>query len=274
MTISSATRTAGPFTGTGALVGYPFSFKVFSGADLAVEKITAAGVRSMLVLSSDYSVAVNADQDVSPGGTINLTTALPTGATLTATTAVSATQGASLSNGGAFLAKVIEGALDRLTIVGQQLVGLFGRTLRVPEIGGMAELPAASIRANNLLSFDSGGNPIAVAPGAGSATALAILLASAQGASHVGYLPVGATSVGNTIQDTLKASISNSILDYGGNANPGTTDMSAAIAYAISQSQGRDLVFTPGEYLLTVKRRLRYCLSQVHEWSGTEDGIR
>lgn len=195
MTINSQVRVAGPYVGNGAAAIFPFAFKVFQASDLLVVRADLAMTQSTLALGSDYSVTLNTDQNSSPGGVVTLLAgALTTGFTLTLTSALPVVQGLSLPNQGGWFPKNVEDALDRLTILLQQL-GLTGlvQALRVPEIGGVPTLPNASSRANNLLGFDSNGNPTAVIPGpSGTATTLALDLAStasaAKGAGQVGFL--------------------------------------------------------------------------------------
>ena len=173
MTISSTTRVAGPFTGAGSTATFPFTFKVFEAADLyAVTLNLATGAIVPLALTTDYTVALNADQDSSPGGSITLTAGnLATGMTLTITTNLADLQGLDLTNGGGFYPDVINAALDLLTILVQQLQVQVARSLQVPLVDGAATvtLPAAAERAGNLLMFDSSGNPalIPMAPGSG-----------------------------------------------------------------------------------------------------------
>ena len=77
MTISSTTRVAGPFTGTGTVSTFPFTFKVFEPTDVYATTLeVAAATTATLALTTDYTVALNADQDTSPGGSITL---VPTG---------------------------------------------------------------------------------------------------------------------------------------------------------------------------------------------------
>jgi hypothetical protein len=122
MTISSTTRVAGPFTGSGSTATFPFTFKVFTDSDLEVTVTDANSVETTMALTTDYSVALNADQDTSPGGAITLTAGnLAAGQTLTITTNIAPLQGVELDNGGAFYPDVITAALDRLTILIQQL---------------------------------------------------------------------------------------------------------------------------------------------------------
>lgn len=70
MTISSTTRKAGPFLGNDATTAFPFPFKVFKKQDVAVTLTDASGADTLLMLDSDYTISLNADQDANPGGQI------------------------------------------------------------------------------------------------------------------------------------------------------------------------------------------------------------
>jgi hypothetical protein len=180
MTISSTARVAGPFVGAGTAATFPFTFKLFDASDLEVAKLNqATGVIAELSLDSDYTAALNADQDASPGGSITLIAGnLASGYTLTVTTSMAGLQGLDLKNGGGFYPDVINAALDRLTILVQQLQAQIGRALRLPlpDTAIEVELPGAALRAGNLLMFDSSGSlqlvPVAggrIVPGAQTA---------------------------------------------------------------------------------------------------------
>lgn len=277
MTISTQTRTAGPFIGTGLVVTYPFAFKVFQASDLSATRTDTSLVQTTLTLSVDYTAALNPDQNAAPGGSLTLTTALPTGYQLLLTSAVPLTQAASLTNAGGFFPKIIEDALDRLTILMQQL-GFFGsQTLRTPEATGVPVLPAASVRASNLLGFDSLGNPVAVAPVSGSAAALAtdltnsVLaakgagqvgfgfglgyavgtigkwlndLATSAGSTFIGFLQLGAGAILRTLQAKLRETYS--VADFGA-VGDGVTDDTSNIQAAINYcaANGKRLEFKP-----------------------------
>lgn len=254
MTINSQIRTAGPFVGTGVLVAYPFGFKVFQTSDLLLRSTSADGTITTLVLSSNYTVTLNADQDIAPGGVINLVVALPVGTSLIATSNVAAIQPTSLTNGGAFFAKVIEAALDRLTILMQQL-GIVDivQALRVPEIGGVPELPSAANRALRILSFDSLGNPLMiVGVDSGSAAALALDLANSASATKaavlVGYSATVAYLTGVGLQ-LRQAGIN--LAAWPGVDPTGLSECGAAIRLAMSEasSSGRPLIWNGGTYL-------------------------
>lgn len=66
------------------------------------------------------------------------------------------------------------------------------RTLRVPE-PYVEPLPAAALRANKLLAFDSSGKPIVVLPESGSASDVLIALAAVDGEKYLGQCPNIAT---------------------------------------------------------------------------------
>lgn len=158
MTISTTTRKAGPFNGNGVTTAFPFAFKVFTTADIQVTKTSAAGVDSVLVLTTNYTVALNADQDSSPGGTVTYAT-LATGEKLTIVGNIPVTQPTDITNGSGFYASVIETALDRLTMFMQQIMGKLDRSIKVPysDTDLPIDLPTAAVRANKALVFGPSG---------------------------------------------------------------------------------------------------------------------
>jgi hypothetical protein len=134
MTISSTTRIAGPFIGNGTASAFPFTFKVFAATDLDVIKLTVStGTESTLVLTTDYTVTLNGDQNSNPGGTVTLTAgALASGFTLTITSDIANLQPTDLTNQGGFYPEVITDSLDRATIQIQQIADIGDRTLNAP----------------------------------------------------------------------------------------------------------------------------------------------
>ena len=140
MTVSSTISKAGPYAGNGVTTAFPFAFKIFTKADVQVVRATTAGVETILVLDSDYSVSVNTNQTSNPGGTITYPiSGAPLSAilTLTASGNVSYTQGTSLPVGGAFNAAVVEAALDRVTLLTQQLLEQVSRAVKVSISSGI-----------------------------------------------------------------------------------------------------------------------------------------
>lgn len=253
MTIATSVRTAGPYTGTGLVSVYAFAFKVFQASDLLVSRTNVDGSISTLALSSDYSVSLSANQDSDPGGSIILVSPLAVGYSLSITSNIPATQPAALQNSGGFFPKVIEAALDRLTILFQQ-AGLVGavQALRVPEIGGIPVLPSAADRAGRVQAYDSLGNPLLIAGvDSASAAALALDLANSasrsKGAGLVGFTRAGVNVAARMVMDKLDEFVS--ITDFAGADKTGAGDSTAALVNAAAASQ--TVYIPPGTFTIS-----------------------
>jgi len=253
MTINSTTRTAGPFIGNGTASVFPFTFKVFQASDLDVIKLTiSTGVESTLVLTTDYTVSLNGDQNSNPGGNVTLTAgALAAGYTLTITSDIANLQPTDLTNQGGFYPEVITDSLDRATIQIQQMAENIGRSIKAPVSDGSVnmELPATSNRASKYLVFDANGLP-SVSSGSGTDTALRADLANSTvalaGSSLVGFRASSASSTARTVLDKLRDSVS--VKDFGA-VGDGVADDTAAINAALLASPA---VFLPtGTYKTT-----------------------
>ena len=132
MTISNISiRKAGPSQGNGVNTAFPFTFKVFTTADVLVTYLNASGVELSLTLNIDYSVSLNTDQNASPGGTVNLDWPPAIGTYITLTSQVTNTQNLTLTNSGGFYPQSINDALDRCVIQIQQLAEQLSRTFKI-----------------------------------------------------------------------------------------------------------------------------------------------
>lgn len=178
MSISSSTRKAGPYSCNGATVAFPFAFKVFAAADVRVVLTDADEAESDLVLGTNYTVALNADQDANPGGTVTTTTAYVSGYLITLTSQVQNLQPVTLTNQGGFYPKVINAALDRLTILVQQVVEQVGRAVKTPISSGLtpdqliADLYAVEANAGNSATAAANSAANAAASAAAAAAVL------------------------------------------------------------------------------------------------------
>jgi hypothetical protein len=165
MTISSTTRIAGPYTGSGTTGPFTFAFKVFQASDLVVVKREiSTATDTTLTLTTDYSVTLNGNQNSSPGGSVTLVSSISSAYELTLTSSISNLQPTDLTNQGGFYPEVITDALDRACIQIQQLASLNTRSLVAPISDGLGTslaLPAADLRANKYLAFDANGVPMA-----------------------------------------------------------------------------------------------------------------
>lgn len=132
MTISTTTRKAGPYVGNGVQTVFPFTFKIFAVTDvLAQRAVAATTAETLLVLGVDYTVAMNADQDASPGGEITLTTPPTAAQTVTIRSQIPQLQSVILANGGGFFPAVFNGVFDKLVAIIQQVSERVDRTLRI-----------------------------------------------------------------------------------------------------------------------------------------------
>lgn len=178
MTISSTNRIAGPYIGAGTTATFPFTFKVFSASDIeVVQVVVSTGAQTTLTLTTDYTVALNGNQNTNPGGSITLVAGnLASGVNLTITSDIANLQPTDLTNQGGFYPEVINDSLDRATIQIQQLNDTITRTIRVPVSDGVTanqELPTKELRANKYFFFDSNGNPTVAAGTSGAAVTAA-----------------------------------------------------------------------------------------------------
>jgi hypothetical protein len=161
LSISTTTRKAGPFVGNDIQTVFPFTFKVFTTADVVVTRsVSATGVETVLALATDYTVALNADQDNAPGGSVTLLAALALAQNLAITSAVAALQPVAVTNGGGFFASVFNGVFDRLTILVQQLIEQVGRTMTIPVTAtGVASLKVPVV-ASAVLQWSADGTQL------------------------------------------------------------------------------------------------------------------
>lgn len=133
MTVANTLRKAGPFAGNGATTAFPFTFKVFADTDLqVVEFDTTTNVETIKTITTHYTVALNADQDANPGGTVDYLTAPAAGKEVTLLSVIPALQDTDLVGGGGFYPQTIESALDRAIALIQQLQELQSRSMLLP----------------------------------------------------------------------------------------------------------------------------------------------
>jgi hypothetical protein len=138
MTVLTTTAKAGPYAGAGTTGPFAVPFRFLDASHLRVIRSVGA-VETVLVLGTDYTVAgVGASS-----GSVTLTAALPVGQNLTVVRNVPATQEADYVAGDAFPAESHEEALDKLTMLTQQLQ---------EEVTRSAKLPASSTTDADALS--------------------------------------------------------------------------------------------------------------------------
>jgi hypothetical protein len=205
MTISSTTRIAGPYIGNGTASVFAYTFKIFSAADLDVVRLNVStGLETTLVLTTDYTVTLNVDQNSNPGGSVTLVAgALASGFTLTITSDIANLQPTDLTNQGGFYPEVITDSFDRATIQIQQMADEVARSIKAPisDASPDMELPSASVRANTFLAFDASGNPtVQTAGSTGTPTSITRQVFSGTGSQTIFTLASDPGGAGNSAQ--------------------------------------------------------------------------
>ena len=129
MTIST-TASRISYNGNGTTVAFSFPYRFLTNADLTVIRVAANGTETTLALGTDYTVT-GADDDA--GGTVTCVTAPVSGARLVIYRSVAITQEVDYITGDSFPAETHERALDRLTMVAQQLQDAVDRSAKLSE---------------------------------------------------------------------------------------------------------------------------------------------
>lgn len=121
------------YKGDGTVTQFAFSFVVFQTSDIAVYSSTDGGdTEVQLSFEQEYTVALNADQDNSPGGTVTLTQAPAAGTRIAITSAIPETQPMVLTTHDGFDPRVLSQSADRAVALIQQLTEKVDRAIAVP----------------------------------------------------------------------------------------------------------------------------------------------
>lgn len=276
MSISGTVRKAGPFNGNGVTVAFPFTFKVFSTADVLVVQTDASGVETTMVSTTNYTVVLNSNQDSNPGGTVTMNVAPPTGYLLTLGSTVANTQPMVLTNTGGFFATVINDAMDRVTILVQQLLEKLGRAVTVPistpsNVNTQLPSPIAgrllgwNATGDGLTAYDASSQQLTVSgathattskatpvnadelPIADSAASFGLKkLTFGNLSSNLAYNPTGTGAVATTVQSKLQESLSVSVKDFGAKGDSVTDDLTSFNAALVAaKTNGIKTVVAP-----------------------------
>ncbi len=158
MTVST-TASRKTYSGNGSTVDFSFPYKFFADGDLVVVLIDSSGTETTQVLNTDYTVS---GEGTDTSGQVSMSTAPASGETLVIYRSLDLTQDVDYISGDAFPAETHEQALDRLTLIAQQLDSTKTRSVRLAD--SVADDPnleiteSAANRANKVISFDSTGD--------------------------------------------------------------------------------------------------------------------
>lgn len=188
MPVNSTVNTV-QIQGNGATTAFAFPLPFFLAADLVVTLLntsTGQAVTPAPVLNGgatyDYTLALASVQSSSNNvleftGTVNFTTAPPANYQVTIQRVLPVTQNLNLIDNSKFPSSVVNAALDRLTMIAQQLGAVSGLSLQIPasDPPGLATVaPSAAVRASLYAGWDGSGNFTALAAPVGSAVSAAM----------------------------------------------------------------------------------------------------
>lgn len=145
MTVTSATARAN-YVGTGAIVPYPYPFRIFAATDLSViSRDSVTGIETVLNYPADYAVSGVGN---GTGGAVTLVNALASGDTLAIRRVRPVKQQTVLRNQGAYFPAEVENALDSAVMIAQEHEDRLGRSIALSESYDPADynmtLPAPS----------------------------------------------------------------------------------------------------------------------------------
>jgi hypothetical protein len=189
------------YTGNGVTTAFSFGYYVAAAGDLVV---MVDGV--VKTITTDYTLTGIGSGS---GGTCTFVTAPASGADVVLYRDTDLLRDTDYQDNGDLLAAIVNADFDRLWLALQETINgakMSSRAIRAPVGETLNELGDAAARAGKVLSFNaSTGQPEAVAPTSGTATDLAIQLASTaagDGADIVGFRPTQ-TAAADTVAGAL-----------------------------------------------------------------------
>lgn len=232
MTVSSTTAKAS-YAGNAVTTVFAVPFYFLAAADLRV--ILRTGTTEVVQsLTTNYTVTGAGNEN---GGSVTMLVAPPSGTTLTILRNAPATQETDLLPNDRLPAESLEDALDKLTMLVQQVDEVADRALQFPASDPAASptIPAASARASKFLSFDASGLPVATV-GVDATTDI--------------FTQAGAGAVPRSVNSKLRDVVS--VKDFGA-VGDGVTNDTAAIQTAIDSlpASGGTVYVPAGTYLVS-----------------------
>ena len=237
MTISTTTaRTT--YNGNGITTVFPIPFRFLANGDIVVVSVSAVGVETTKTLTTDYTLSGAGDDG---GGTVTMLVAPANGTRLVIYRDTDIVQETDYISGDPFPAETHERALDRLTMIAQEIGSDADRAIKVP-VGDSdslsTTLPAAANRLDKFIVFDSATGATELSTVTQTQVASAVAAAYSAGGSTadaVTFIQEGTGAVSRSIQSKARDSVS--VADFGA-VGDGVTDDTAAIQAAIDYCTG------------------------------------
>src|SRR5574343_1382273 len=214
MTIST-TESRISYNGNGVTTVFSFPYRFLANGDLVVLSVSAAGVETTKVLTTDYTLTGAGDD---AGGSVTMLVAPASGTRLIIYRDTDIVQETDYISGDPFPAETHERALDRLTMIAQEIGSGTDRSIKVP-VGDSSSLstvlPAAANRLDKFIVFDAttGETELSTVTQTQVASAVAAAYAAGSTADAVTFIQAGTGAVSRSVQSKLRESVS--ITDFG-----------------------------------------------------------
>jgi len=155
MTVSSSTNKVS-YSGNGTTTTFPYTFKIFNDSDLLVILRDTNGTETTQVLNTDYTVSGAGDDS---GGNVEMVTAPATGETLVIVRSLDFLQETDYPPNDPFPAEAHEDALDKLTMMVQQIKEITDRSFTYPiSYSGGASQEMPEPQADAVIGWKSDGS--------------------------------------------------------------------------------------------------------------------
>ena len=205
MTIST-TESRISYNGNGVATVFSFPYRFLANGDLVVLAVSSTGVETTKALTTDYTLTGAGDD---AGGSVTMLVAPASGTRLIIYRDTGITQETDYISGDPFPAETHERALDRLTMIAQEIGSDADRSIKVP-VGDSSSLttvlPAAANRLDKFIVFDSvtGETELSTVTQTQVASAVAAAYAAGSTADAVTFLQAGTGAVSQSVQAVLR----------------------------------------------------------------------
>ena len=250
MTISS-TLTKNSYSGNGSTTAFAYGFKIFASTDIKVYIRSSAGVETLKAEgtgSANYGIS---GVGAASGGTVTFVTAPASGETVVLIRDTSQVQSTDYVENDPFASTDHENALDRLTMISQEMQEEMDRSFKVSKTTSITTpefTDDASTRADKLLGFSSDGNALEATTGRVSSVSVSNVATSsgAPGTATASFTTSsGALALGIPIGQTGHAGISMQYSTTTTDSDPGAgfirlnnTSLNSATIMYVDDSDG------------------------------------
>ena len=250
MTISS-TLTKNSYSGNGSTTAFAYGFKIFASTDIKVYIRSSAGVETLKAEgtgSANYGIS---GVGAASGGTVTFVTAPASGETVVLIRDTSQVQSTDYVENDPFASTDHENALDRLTMISQEMQEEMDRSFKVSKTTSITTpefTDDASTRADKLLGFNSDGNALEATTGRVSSVSVSNVATSsgAPGTATASFTTSsGALALGIPIGQTGHAGISMQYSTTTTDSDPGAgfirlnnTSLNSATIMYVDDSDG------------------------------------